>query len=420
MGSFNATCIVSGLPITAGARVRFFALTQNEYHRAGNDHACSVTGRWQLRTVPLRGEYNDYGSVDKIEPGLTERVFFKSFDRDVIEKGFGDNKCHDTPVRKGMSPDKWLEALWEGRVFVRSGSEMRQLLETTKAMARAAGAPARPRPKLPKGIPSLKRIEAALSSAKLPLAETYGDQGYYVDLVRRGYVRVRSGVYGAGTAELDPVVQAIRAAGFAAMVTAGTAPYADTAEVLVAPLPGTSRLMSGVGKPERCHPRPVSQAMVLEGVWQALLACSLDDAFFDSPKPTMKAYVQGAMEYLAKHIELKDRPDRFVQTLLLEEHDEAQASNRVALHLAERLGSSGFGLREAASLACELPHTKEELAAFAQDLAETCWAETAYSALNGQWGPQDTPWKLQKRFRRQIALLTDMQAAQAWRESRAK
>jgi hypothetical protein len=122
MGCFNYVCCISGLPIEAGTLVRFLALTQTEWYRP-NEHICYVTGRWQPRTAPLKARYNDYGSVEDVESDLTERVFWGSFKADVVEVGVGKNKCHDVAVRKEMQRGEWLEALWEGRVFVKAGCE---------------------------------------------------------------------------------------------------------------------------------------------------------------------------------------------------------------------------------------------------------------------------------------------------------
>src|SRR5512140_3497244 len=102
MGSFNATCIISGLPIEAGTPVRYLALTQNNTNKP-NGHSCYVHGRWQLRCPPLKAQYNDYGSIEHIKKRFTNRVFFESLSVDCVEKGVGDNQCHDVQVRPGMS-----------------------------------------------------------------------------------------------------------------------------------------------------------------------------------------------------------------------------------------------------------------------------------------------------------------------------
>ena len=117
MGSFAWTCCVSGLPVEAGDSVRFLALTKNQWAK-DSGWTNYVHDRWRLRTVPLRGRYNDYGSVETFKKGLIEEVFFRSFDLDVIEKETGDNAFHDVPVKPGMEQEAWLQALWEGRIEV--------------------------------------------------------------------------------------------------------------------------------------------------------------------------------------------------------------------------------------------------------------------------------------------------------------
>lgn len=163
MGSFNATCVISGLPIEAGDKVRFLALTQNRYNEP-NGHACYVTGRWQPRCPPLRASYNDYGSIEHIKKRFANKVFFKSFDQDVVEKGIGDNTCHDVQVRRGMPRRDWLKALWEGRVEV---EDHRRWVAPKDYVA--------PEPEL--GVPSLIRIEAVLKGAGLKVSTQYQEDG---------------------------------------------------------------------------------------------------------------------------------------------------------------------------------------------------------------------------------------------------
>jgi len=271
MGSFNVTCIVSGLAIEVGDPVRFLALTENEFHR-GNDHICYVTGRWQPRTAPLRAEYNDYGSIQNIQKSLSERVFFESFNSDVIEKGVGDNQCHDVHVRKGMSRDEWLDALWEGRVFVRGlhGEHNPNYVHEDKDEYHR------------KGVPTLARIENVLKEADLPITTEYGAKGFVLDDVTEGFIRVRNGRFEEDqkTKALEKAMKVIQAAGYGAMITCGTGHYANNAEILVAPKPGIVnengsqfRLsVAGLNPQETWKKeRAVSQAMIREDVWQILL-----------------------------------------------------------------------------------------------------------------------------------------------------
>ena len=102
MGSFDYTCCVSGLPISDGTPIRYLLLTENPYNSPA-EHTCYIDDRWALRTFPLRAEYDDYGSVQIVQEGLLRDIWLEGFKRDLVERGTGDNSCHDVPVRKDMT-----------------------------------------------------------------------------------------------------------------------------------------------------------------------------------------------------------------------------------------------------------------------------------------------------------------------------
>jgi hypothetical protein len=399
MGSFNATCIVSNLPIEAGDPVRFLALTENDLNRS-NEHCCYVTGRWQPRTAAIRACYNDYGSIEKIQEGLVERVFFKSFNADVIEKGVGDNQCHDVQVRKGMTREQWLEALWEGRVFV--GQEVFQ------------GGTWKPREDTtPKGIPTLARIENVLRDGHLSVVTEYGADGFVLDDVTYGYIRVRnSGYLGneEGMKALGDALMVIRAADYAAMLTCGTGSYSHPhGEILVAPMPADRVSLKGLNPEERRKPeRPVTQAMVREDVWQILLGMKLKS--WGEKSYTVEAMKEWARKTLAEDREFKRQNDAEIDDIV---KVKAQL-NRIMLRedLPDNLfrgslrgseGVSGFYFRQAYDLGVELAKSDAELDAFVEDLAEMVFAQWAYSSLHGQWHPttnsgQDGNWGAHREF----------------------
>ena len=152
MGCFHFTCALSGLPIGPGDKVRFLLLQQSPYGEG-----------WYLRAPPIRAEYNDYGSVEHMDPvdDPIAKLWLSGLDVDLIEKGWGENQCHDVPTRKGMTFDAMLEALGEERLRVRA------TLETTE-QRRAKDKRMRKfwkRKPTGKGIPTLKRIEKAIASA---------------------------------------------------------------------------------------------------------------------------------------------------------------------------------------------------------------------------------------------------------------
>lgn len=378
MGSFNAVCAISGLPIAERQRVRFLALTQSRYSSPA-EHVCHVSGRWQVRTPPIRARYNDYGSIKDIdEPlSLTARVFFESFAIDAIERGVGDNIYHDHAVRPHMSRTEWLQALFDGRVQV-CDDLADKAFKDPPLLAR----------KMPKGVPTLTLVEHALRAAGLEV----GHGCYLVDEQAPGYFRVR---WRGPTVEkpLTKARHAIRQAGFAAMLTAGTGNYADRQEVLVAPsrrvYPHGVAGMGGSGLGDKT-PRPVSQAMVLEEVWQHMLS-------------------QGAG--------MTDGQLRAEQVKRgLSRANKTGAHSRDAFYALMSLtgpeGTSGFGLQSSYMLATRLTKNEEEIQGFVRDLAEMVQVEDSYARLCGQWHPtsnggQMSEWTALARYHEMLKKLCE-------------
>lgn len=399
MGSFNATCIVSNLQIEAGTPVRFLALTRSAYQTAGNEHICYVAGRWQLRCPPIQAEYNDYGSIENLEPRLANRVFFESLSRGVVEKGVGDNQCHDVQVRRGMSEDQWLEALWEGRVEVRDYEDSSFTRDWRT-------------PEPPKGIPTLSRIEALCQSHRWKVVTDYGATGYVLDEVSPGFVRIRLGQHAAPAKEhrqLVRLVPVLHQAGFAAMIMCGTGSSPRHAEVLVAPKPvrpGQRHFTNGVAPKDDDYLtriRPVSQAMVREDVWQILLKTPLDD--WRGGKLTFAKMREAGEQVLKKELEAQQKADPLMRLSLQADHE-----NLLRHTLYPNEGMGGFGLRESLAFALDLDPkpSPKELDGFLTDLTETAYVQWVYAGLHGQWQPttnsgQDGRWKEHRVFLKALA-----------------
>lgn len=402
MGSFNATCIVSGLPIEAGTDVRYLALTENVIHR-GNEHICCVSGRWQVRTVPLRGKYNDYGNVEKIEPGLAERVFFKSFDVDVEEFGVGDNPYHDVHVRKGMNRDDWLIALQKGRVYVRSHQypkwEPGKLKELLRKQDEAS----------PKYIPTMSRVQKILTSGR--------HEDFLVDQLNPGFIRIRVNGYGKDhVKKLKALTPYVHAAGFTSMLTAGTGRgVSEYAEMLVAPLPRDPNktqdfFSEGVGeRKEENKLRPVSLAMIREDVWKILLGMKLHgyrvgDIGIEYFRDSVLSLHKEEVEFQKKLETVKDPYERIrMETDRKFCFDDMKNANIIRVLLNTSEGVSGFSVKKSYELAKELVGSPEEMEAFLMDMAETLFAESVYSSIGGQWHPttnagQDGDWKAHREF----------------------
>lgn len=273
MGSFDYTCAISGLPIGVGDKIRYMLVTQSPYHRAetAGGLACEMDGYWFPRTFPLRGEYDDYGGVESLQEGPQAATWLDGFKVDLVEKGWGDNSCHDVPVSKGMTLAKVLDAVHEGRVHVRQNVDRPLVSELERAAALLGEVSEKSRaPTVPKGIPTRRRVERALVALGHKVSTSHGS-GVLVNRVDRNTVRVRVGDFGKRAEALAEIRDAL-ATRWAGMVCCGTGNYADAAELLLRPLPGVRPR----GRSERREPALcVSHVMVREDVWQAICALTL-------------------------------------------------------------------------------------------------------------------------------------------------
>jgi hypothetical protein len=118
MGSFSLNCCVSNLPIGWNTPVRFFLLAprpsksidlegHNPYHY------------WFPRTWPIKATYDDSGSIEKAQSKYLQKIWLDTLKADMVEKDLGENKYHDVPVRKNMSFEDMLLAVWENRLEIK-------------------------------------------------------------------------------------------------------------------------------------------------------------------------------------------------------------------------------------------------------------------------------------------------------------
>lgn len=295
MGSFDYTCAVSGLPIGAGDDVRLMLLTQNPYHRGKKAGAmtCSMNDVWFPRTFPLRGKYNDYGGVDRIQGPAQQAAWLAGFKVDLVQKGVGDNSCHDVAAKKSMPLGKLLDAVREGRIHVRQDVGDRDTEEERKlfrAMRQKEG-----KPLIPIGIPTRLRVERALVKAGIKLGEGYRD-GVVVNRVDANTVRVRAGSFDGQAAELT-TIRDLLADRWAGMVRCGSGNYADSAELILCPHPNVRR---------RNHRRrkrsiAVASAVIREDVWQAICAMPAQKGY--GAPPSLEPLVESVRQTWTASIE---------------------------------------------------------------------------------------------------------------------
>lgn len=121
MGCFNETCALSGYPIRYENPIRLLFIVENPVEGSKvADRGLYSTAQWFPRTPPIRGKYNDYGRADFDTNSFVVRVIEEVFKKDLIEKPFGFNECHDIDVTIGKGINHYCECAFEGRLEVRS------------------------------------------------------------------------------------------------------------------------------------------------------------------------------------------------------------------------------------------------------------------------------------------------------------
>jgi hypothetical protein len=419
MGSFAFTCCVSGLPIESGDPIRYLLLTKqvpSDERRAGN-----LDSLWVQRTFPLRGFYNDYGSVDKLQEGPAQDIWIEGLQKDLIETGPGDNTCHDVAVRKNMDFEQILTALWEERVLVhdRMSAEMLKSLDFLRVSevvvdrVALAGLLARSEEVLHPGIPTVNRVRKAILDAGMPLSDGNHTPGYLVSLYESNrFVRVRWCSYGEDHAEILAKVQTLLSDRFATMITIGTGAYADSAEMSVAPKPLNLKeaYSSYFGdQPEiKREDLRVAQAMIREDVWQAL--CNLSHKSWNDKVPSdCDGFKSLVREHWEKRLKAKQASSTLPQGELWVLKGEVDTSP-VSLILRDKLV---YSLGTHFGLMLEKNLTESELTDFLDTVSETLHVQRMLSLLRYQWhpagpiGPQFGEWPLHRDFTRALGVIAE-------------
>lgn len=189
MGSFNETCVLSGLPVVPGDRVRLLLIAENPYAETDSREATRgvyPSDNWFCRTPPLAGEYADYGRT-ALDPVPAVDLVAALLSVDAVRRPRGDNPYHDPPVQAGRPLAHYLEAAWEGRLQVWDRR------------------PADP----PPHWPTPDRVEVRLRDARLRLQADGHKSGYTYVPVRPGVVAVHVGGFGDARRRLDKAKAAL-------------------------------------------------------------------------------------------------------------------------------------------------------------------------------------------------------------------
>ena len=109
MGSWNATCGLSHLPIIRKDRVCIIILMDNHKPWNGNSGVYS-TDFYTPFALPLRGTYDDYGRIEDLDDTPNVEHLRRWLQANVVELEEGENSHHDKPVtRADFDKDDWLE-----------------------------------------------------------------------------------------------------------------------------------------------------------------------------------------------------------------------------------------------------------------------------------------------------------------------
>lgn len=113
MGSWNKTCGLSNLHITAGTEVYVFVLeeTTNKTDR------CYTTSYWSPLMLPFNSVYNDYGGGEN-SSGPALNLVLNGIKNALVEMSVGENQYHDISVTKdGFGEEQFFNAVHENRLY---------------------------------------------------------------------------------------------------------------------------------------------------------------------------------------------------------------------------------------------------------------------------------------------------------------
>lgn len=119
MGSWDATCGVSRLPIREGSRVKLFFITQSPFHKEG-DPGSYPTEEWEPLQLPLDATYENYGRFMPVNLDSDQANYILDFFRkNATPREVGENEYHDIAVVPSELTWKGLnDAIHENRLQI--------------------------------------------------------------------------------------------------------------------------------------------------------------------------------------------------------------------------------------------------------------------------------------------------------------
>jgi len=108
--------MLSGIPITYRDPVRAILVTEHPRATLGTA-ARGYSSKYIPRTFPIRGTYNDYGSLENVPDDVFKRLWVKGLQDDLIELSQGANP-RDEAVTKDLDFDDLWVAILQERLLV--------------------------------------------------------------------------------------------------------------------------------------------------------------------------------------------------------------------------------------------------------------------------------------------------------------
>jgi hypothetical protein len=113
--SFDATCFLSGLPIKHGDKVRFFIVKEANKKDALHNTIIYPDSLYKLVTMPIAGQYYDYGAIEKIEHNANTRHIEQTLQNMEQKKAFHHDKADFVQKYDKYSIDYYTQVISRSR-----------------------------------------------------------------------------------------------------------------------------------------------------------------------------------------------------------------------------------------------------------------------------------------------------------------
>lgn len=128
MGCWNGTCGISQLPILAGTKVKAYLMLQSEFAQGiGGSGTCYTTGYFRPWFFPVSAEYNDYGSIERIQEDWNSKYMLATFQKWLAAgevKILGDEaEINDPGVKAFKTLDQVFDCVERGALVFKNHGE---------------------------------------------------------------------------------------------------------------------------------------------------------------------------------------------------------------------------------------------------------------------------------------------------------